>query len=115
MIKDPFVFIHHIDDAITDIESYKKDVRTLEAFMVDTKTQDAITRKLEIIGEAMNHLDDSFLAKYPNIDWKGPINVRNIISHQYFNLNLKIIWKIFSEELPTLKSQVKEILKDETS
>lgn len=113
MTKDPFVFIHHIDDAITSIEAYKQDVKTYEEFVSDTKTQDAIIRKLEIVGEAMNHIDESFLSKYPNIDWKGPINLRNIISHEYFNLNLKTIWKIFNEELPTLKSQVKEILKDE--
>ncbi|MEK7504185.1 MAG: DUF86 domain-containing protein [Patescibacteria group bacterium] len=115
MIKDQFVFIHHIDDAISSIETYKQDVKTYEEFVSDNKTQDAIIRKLEIVGEAMNHVDKSFLAKYPNIDWKGPINLRNIISHEYFNLNLKIIWKIFNEELPALKSQVKEILKDEVA
>lgn len=115
MIKDQFVFIHHIDDAISSIETYKQDVKTYEEFVSDKKTQDAIIRKLEIVGEAMNHIDSGFLAKYPHIDWKGPINLRNIISHEYFNLNLKTIWKIFNEELPALKSQVKEILKDEIS
>ena len=60
MIKDQFVFIHHIDDAISSIETYKQDVKTYEEFVSDNKTQDAIIRKLEIVGEAMNHVDKRF-------------------------------------------------------
>lgn len=113
MTKDPFVFIHHIHDALQDIEDYKSDVPTLSDLKSDKKTQDAIVRKLEIVGEAINNLSSEFLAHYPKVNWKGPINLRNVISHEYFELNLEAIWRLFDTDIPVLKSQILEILKDE--
>ncbi len=113
MTKDPFVFVHHIIDAISDIEKYRQDVASLDEFKVDIKTQDAIARKLEIIGEAVNNLPKEFLEKYSDVNWQGPIGLRNVISHEYFELNLGTIWKLLDRDLPTLKSQMAMILKDE--
>ncbi len=113
MSKDPFVFVHHIVDAISDIEKYRKDTVNLKEFKVDTKTQDAITRKLEIIGEAVNNLSRDFLEKYSEVDWRGPIGLRNVISHEYFELSLSTIWKLLDRDLPILKSQMLKILEDE--
>ncbi len=113
MTKDPFVFIHHIYDAISDIEEYKSDTPTFKDLQADKKTQDAIVRKLEIVGEAINNLPLEFRGKYPEVDWKGPVNVRNIISHEYFDLDLDIVWKLFDRDIPIFKSQMEEILKSE--
>ena len=112
--KDPFVFVHHISDAINDVLKYRADVADIDALKEDTKTFDAIVRKLEIIGEAVNNFPSYFLKKYPDVDWSGPTGLRNIIAHEYFELSLKIIWKLIDRDLPVLKSQVEEILKDES-
>lgn len=113
--KDPFVFIHHVSDAIDDILKYRQDVKNLDELRNDPKTFDAIVRKLEIIGEAVNNLAQEFLQKYPEVDWAGPVGLRNVLTHEYFDLSLKIIWELIDKNLPVLKAQILKILEDENS
>lgn len=112
-VRDTFVFVHDISDAIDDILKYRQDVKTVEELESDTKTFDAIVRKLEIIGEAVNNLPKEFLEKYNQIDWRGPVGLRNVISHEYFEVSGKIIWNLIDRDLPVLKDQILKILKDE--
>jgi len=86
---------------------------TYEAFLADTRTQDAVIRNLEIIGEATKNLSSELRAKYPDISWKGMAGVRDRLIHHYFGVNLDIIWYIITAELPDVASRIEEILRNE--
>lgn len=74
--------------------------------------QDAVMRNLEIIGEAANNLDSSFRENYPEIPWRKIIDFRNVVVHDYADLDLEIVWQIITKDIPLLSSQIKEMLKD---
>ena len=65
---------------------------------------------LMIIGEAASKMSDETRQNYPDIPWVGTIDVRNIITHEYFRVDLNIIWQIIINDLPSLKQQIQEIL-----
>ncbi len=75
----------------------------------DSKTQDAIIRNIEIIGEATKHLSDAVKLRYNHIPWKEIAGTRDRLIHGYFGVNLDIIWEIATIDLPKLKSDFEEI------
>ena len=78
----------------------------------DMKTQDAVIRNLEIIGEATKNLSAELRAKYPELPWKGMAGVRDRLIHDYFGVNLDIVWQIITAELPEVVVKVKSIRQD---
>lgn len=109
--KEPIIFIEHIVQCIEDIKSYTKDVEK-EEFFENTQKQDAVVRKIEIIGEAVKNLPESIRKKYPEIPWKSIAGMRDILIHEYFNVDLKYAWKVVKMEIPKLERQIKNLLKD---
>ena len=83
-----------------------------EAFLGDTKTQDAVVRNLEIIGEATKNLSAELRAKYSDIPWRSMAGVSERLIHDYFGVNLDIVWHIVIVELPDVASRIEEILRD---
>ena len=77
-----------------------------EAFMADDKTVDAVVRNLEIIGEAARQVPDEFAAAHSAVPWRRIAGLRNRIVHDYFGLDLDIIWEVIQTDLPQLKSQL---------
>ena len=108
--KDPFVFINHIYDAIQDINKYKKSVSDLKEFVEDQKTQDAVIRKLEIIGEATNNISTEFQNFHPEVNWRGPVGLRNLLIHQYFDIDIEAVWDVVNNNLPELEKEIKNLL-----
>ncbi len=86
------------------------------SFNKDRKTQDAVVRNFEVIGEAANKLPKTFTEKYPNVDWSGMIGFRHKLIHDYFGVDYFIVWSIIQTHLPLLHQQVKQIAEafDET-
>lgn len=72
---------------------------------------DATIRNLEIIGEATRKIPDEFHKKFPQIEWRKIIGLRNILIHEYFGINKKIIWDIVKNKLPQFQSEVQKLLK----
>nr|WP_290665424.1 DUF86 domain-containing protein [Ardenticatena sp.] len=105
-------FLSDIQEAIRRIEVYTAGM-TYQAFLEDTKTQDAVIRNLEIIGEATKNLSKALREKHPHIPWKGMAGVRDRLIHHYFGLNLDIVWQIVTDELPGVASQLENILRKE--
>lgn len=104
--------IVHIIEAITDIENFLDDI-SLEKFLTNKEKCAAVERKLEIIGEASNHISDKVLYN-PEIStpWKKIIGTRNLIVHEYFRINYKIIYQIAKDEIIPLKRDIQTILND---
>ncbi len=105
-------FLLDIQEAIRRIAAYTAGM-TSEAFLEDPKTQDAVIRNLEIIGEATKHLSVGLREKYPDIPWKGMAGVRDRLIHHYFGVNLDIVWQIVTAELPRVASQLERLLNEE--
>lgn len=108
-VKDNSAYLHHIKDASQKIIDYVSK-HDLNAFEKNEWDQDAVMRNLEIIGEATNNIEDSFLKKYPEIPWRTIVNLRNILIHDYVNADLKIIWRIITNDLPVFYKQIIEII-----
>jgi len=71
-----------------------------------------VIRGIEIIGEAAKHIPNSARNKYPEIPWKDMAGMRDKITHEYFGVNLKVIWKTVKEDISQLKPLVQNMLKD---
>ncbi|MBU3979541.1 DUF86 domain-containing protein [Patescibacteria group bacterium] len=112
MIKDPDVFLHHIFESIGDIESYIKglDKVTFKDHHHKDK-QDAVVRRLEIIGEAVRHLPEEYLTQHKEVEWQKPLSMRNKLIHEYFGVDLDLVWYTIIEILPPFKKQIDQLLK----
>ena len=101
--------LQHIYDAILEIDDYIKST-SFEDFNANSMMQFATVKQLEIIGEAANHLTDHFRKLYSEIQWREIIGLRNLLIHEYFGIDTKIIWDIANKDLLKLKIQIKEVL-----
>ncbi len=109
--------IEDIWDSIEKIERYIENM-TQDNFQNDEKTTDAVVRNLEIIGEAAGRLPENFTDQHSEIEWVKIIGLRNRIVHEYFGVDLQIIWQILKNDLPAFKESLKKIrfvLKDSNS
>ncbi|HSX37977.1 MAG TPA: DUF86 domain-containing protein [Chlamydiales bacterium] len=96
-------------DSILLIEQYSEGVSQAE-FFKNRSLQDAIIRRLEIIGEAVKNLPMSYRSKYPEIPWKKMAGMRDILTHQYFDVDLVLTWKVVKHELLAIKKRLAELL-----
>ncbi len=101
-------FVADVRGAIQRILMYTAGM-AYESFVTDIKTQDAVIRNLEIVGEATKNLTDIFRAQYPLIPWKSMAGTRDRLIHQYFGVNLDIVWQIIVTELPAVAIQLHDI------
>jgi uncharacterized protein with HEPN domain len=83
-----------------------------DEFISDSKTQSAVVRQLEVIGEASNNLPPEILKKYNAVPWEDMIGMRNVLIHQYFGVDYALVWKTIREIIPTVKNGVKAVIKD---
>lgn len=109
-MKDERVYLGHIRDAITDIEQYASAGR--DAFMSDRMRQDAIIRKLEIIGEAIKKIPDATRQRRPEIPWKQIAGMRDRLTHDYFGVDLALVWAVVERDLAVLRDTVDSLLAD---
>lgn len=85
-------------EAINKIHTYISGI-TKEQFLSDEKTIDAVVRNLEILGEAANRLPEDFKLRHSNVEWIKIIGLRHRIVHDYFGIDLEIIWSILEKNL----------------
>ena len=83
---------------------------SFEDFCDDRKTYSAVIREFEIIGEAVGKLPESFRERRPDVEWQDIKDFRNLLSHEYFGVDLEIVWKIIEDDLPALMDAVREIV-----
>ncbi len=105
------MFAGDILEAMDKIERYIKGL-TYETFARDEMVVDAVIRNLEIIGEASRNIPEDVRGRYPAIPWKRMIGLRNIAIHEYFGVDLSIVWQIITRNLPGTKPMIVEMLKD---
>ncbi len=103
-------FLGDIKEAIERIASYTKGL-TYKKFLLDGKTQDAVVRNFEIMGEAAKNISKELRSKHPEIQWKKISGLRDKLIHFYFGIDYKIVWNIARKELPKLSKQINNTLK----
>lgn len=108
-MKDDRVYLAHVRDAINRILDYTAAGKG--EFLDDAKTQDAVVRNLEILGEAAKNVSGELRQTHENVPWRRLAGMRDKLIHEYFGVNLDIVWQVVERELPTLKEQVDQILK----
>jgi uncharacterized protein with HEPN domain len=102
------LFLDHVLGAIAAIESFTTDDRA--GFMADRKTQSAVVRQLEIIGEAVKNLSTALTQSEPGIPWRQIAGTRDRLIHAYFSVDLDAVWSMVEQDLPALRLQVQRIL-----
>jgi uncharacterized protein with HEPN domain len=105
-------YLNDIREAIHRILTYTAGL-TYQQFMEDIKTQDAVVRNLEIIGEATKNLSVNIRKSHSKVPWKELMGMRDKMIHHYFGINYEIVWTIAKEELASLLPQIERILAKE--
>lgn len=110
MSRNDCLRILDILDAIEKVFDYAAG-QTYEDFLGDSKTQDAVARNIEIIGEASRSVSKSFKAAHPQVPWRDMIDMRNTLIHVYFGILPDIVWDVIHKELPELKRMLTDTVK----
>jgi uncharacterized protein with HEPN domain len=101
--------VDDILDAIARIEQYVNGLN-IEQFRADQKTIDAVVRNLEVIGEAVRHLSADQRGLSVEIPWTDIAGMRSILIHEYFGVDLNIVWQTVTHDLPELRSQLRRMV-----
>lgn len=109
MEKDPKIFLKHILESAKAVEKYTEKI-SKEKFAKDTEKQDAVIRRVEIIGEAARNIPAKFKEKHREIEWREIIGMRDKLIHEYFGVSLNVVWDTVKNDIPKLKKQIKELL-----
>jgi uncharacterized protein with HEPN domain len=110
MNKDIRVYLEEILECIEKIEKYTKIDE--DDFYENSQAQDAVLRRLEIIGEAVKNIPQDFRDKHPEILWRKIAGMRDVIIHEYAGVNLERVWKVAKEDLVELKEKMLNIKKN---
>ena len=107
-------YLRHILDAIERVDRYSADL-AFEDLAANEMLQDAIIRNIEIIGEACRNIeraDPDFAARNPGLPLRAAREMRNVLTHGYFGVDLAVVWRTVHANLPSLREQVRKVLDD---
>jgi len=106
--KDPRVYLAHILERAGRIEQYVRDGE--EAFLTDPKTQDAVIRNFEVIGEAAKCVPEAYRAQHLDIPWQLMAGFRDVLIHAYEGVDVRRVWAIATHDLPVVKASIAALL-----
>lgn len=109
MKKDSEIFLGHILESIKKIEEFTMGV-SKEKFLRDIKLQDAVIRRIEIIGEAAKNIPQNFREKHPYIEWAEMAKTRDKLIHGYFGVDIELTWNIIQTDIPLLKRKIEKVI-----
>jgi len=103
--RDTRAFLDDIVEACEKVARYTA-AMTLDTFQTDEKTVDAVVRNLEVIGEAAKKIPDEVRARIPDIEWQRIAGLRDVLIHQYFGIDMDIVWDVVHAKVPVLRERV---------
>ncbi|MFH1454099.1 MAG: DUF86 domain-containing protein [Armatimonadota bacterium] len=105
------VYLKHVFDAVKNIENFTRGISKAK-FIKSILIQSAVIRQLEVIGEAVKNVSVDLKRTYSEIKWKDIAGARDKLIHDYFGVDLELVWSICKKDIPVFKKQVRQILKD---
>ena len=108
MSKDAETLIGHILDSIHLIQEYTNQL-SLDDFLASTQVQDAVIRRIAIIGEAVKNLSYELRQAHPDVPWRQIAGMRDIVIHEYFGVDLELTWRTVQNDLPEFEQKLKDI------
>lgn len=106
--RDHRVYLEDILQAISSIETYTKSM-SFEEFAEDRKTQDAVIRNLEVIGEAAKRIPDNVRKANPGIAWRPAAAMRDFLIHDYPEVDVQAVWDTLKTDLPPFRTAVQKL------
>ncbi|GAB3692574.1 DUF86 domain-containing protein [Spirosoma flavus] len=103
------VRVQHMLNAVTEIQEFVENT-VYEDYILDRKLQLALTRLIEIIGEASNHVSEDTKSRFTDIEWRVLTGIRNVIVHEYFGIDYDIIWAVIQQDMPLLRAKLEHLL-----
>lgn len=107
------VRLRHVLEAIETIEGYIAGT-DFDGFVSNSMMLDACIRQLQVVGESCRSVTIDLRQKYPDIPWKQIVGLRIIVIHEYFGIDINVIWEIIQDDLPSFKIQVLNVLESES-
>lgn len=104
------LYLAHIRDALKRIADYTSAGE--DAFLTDSRTQDAVIRNLEVIGEAAKRISEQTKGVAPAIPWRVVAGLRDKLIHHYFGVDLGIVWAVVVHDLPAMHREIDRLLDD---
>ena len=108
MAKDDLAYIEHILDCIRKIKEFTNGL-SLKDFSVNELVQDAVIRNIEIIGEASKKISSDTKQIFYEIPWREIAGMRDKLIHDYLGVDVEVVWRTITEDIPILEKQIKEI------
>ncbi|MGA2939031.1 MAG: DUF86 domain-containing protein [Syntrophobacteraceae bacterium] len=109
MKRDYRDYLEDILAAIDESAEFTGNI-SFEVFTQDRKTINAVVRSLEVLGEAARRIPDHLRAEVPDVPWKYMAGMRNKLIHEYFGVDLSIVWTVIKIELPPLRPKIEHLL-----
>lgn len=103
--------VYHILQRASEIRNRIEEL-SYEAFIEDSTLVDATLYKLTVIGEAIRAMDESFREAHPDLPWRSIVGLRNILVHQYEDVDYSIVWDVITKELPAWALHLEEVYKN---
>ncbi len=105
----------YLEDILTATVKIQQFIGTMsyEEFLHDDKTYDAVVRNFEIIGEASRNIPQEVKNNYSTVDWKKIYLFRNVLAHEYFGIDNKLLWDIIQNRLPKLRQEIGGVIEKE--
>ncbi|MDD3580509.1 MAG: DUF86 domain-containing protein [Desulfobacca sp.] len=108
MKKDPRVYLAQILERIDRILEYTQEGR--DSFFADVRTQDAVIRNFEVIGEAIKRIPDEYRTAQPSVPWRALAGLRDVLIHQYEGISIQEIWQMVERDLKPVRQAIAAIL-----
>lgn len=107
-------YLRDILDAVEKVDKFMEGI-SFEQFANDDRTNFAVVRALEVIGEATKRIPPVIQEQYPHVPWSEMAGMRDKLIHDYFGVDLQVVWRTVQEDLPPLKVQIARVINDLTA